>query len=95
MTSESPRFLDCPNGGSGSFAGPLVKSTYVKLTENALTFLVTHGVSSALSRRSADFSLMCIISGLPSNRKLSEKGQNSWYPRYRGPDSAVQELRRS
>jgi len=43
------------NGVRESFAGPLVKSTYVKLTGNALPFLVTYGVSSALSRRFADF----------------------------------------
>jgi|SRR5271157_2249049 len=43
------------NGVRESFAGPLVKSTYVKLTGNALPFLVTYGVSSALSRRFADY----------------------------------------
>src|ERR1035438_4644182 len=36
MISESPACLNCPNGVRGSFAGPLVKSTYVKLTGNAL-----------------------------------------------------------
>jgi len=35
MTSESPDCLDCPNGVWGSFAAPLLKSTYVRLTENA------------------------------------------------------------
>jgi len=35
MISESPACLNCPNGVRGSFAGPLVKSTYVKLTGNA------------------------------------------------------------
>ena len=56
MISESPACLNCPNGIRGSFAGPLVKSTYVKLTGNALPFLVTYGVSSALSQRFADYS---------------------------------------
>jgi hypothetical protein len=42
------------NGLRGSFAGLLVKSTYVRLTGNALPSLVTYGVSSALSRRFAD-----------------------------------------
>src|SRR5664279_6472985 len=37
MISESPACLNCPNGVRGSFAGPLVKSTYVKLTGNAQT----------------------------------------------------------
>jgi len=32
MISESPACLNCPNGVRGSFAGPLVKSTYVNLT---------------------------------------------------------------
>jgi len=37
MISESPACLNCPNGVRGSFAGPLVKSTYVNLTYNAQT----------------------------------------------------------
>ena len=37
MISESPACLNCSNGVRGSFAGPLVKSTYVKLTGNAHT----------------------------------------------------------
>src|ERR1035441_9716829 len=36
MISESPACLNCPNGVRGSLAGRLVKSTYVKLTGNAL-----------------------------------------------------------
>ena len=33
MISESPACLNCANGVRGSFAGPLVKSTYVKLSQ--------------------------------------------------------------
>ena len=61
MISESPGCLKLStNRVRESFAGPLVKSTYVKLTGNAQPFLVTYGVSSAPSRRFADYTLKWI-----------------------------------
>src|ERR1022692_3772256 len=64
MISESPACLNCPNGVRGSFAGPLVKSTYVKLTGNALLADVAH--------RKRGFVTLPRVADTPSNWITSE-----------------------
>jgi len=50
VISESPACLNCGNGVRGSFAGPLVKSTYVKLTGNAQTAQLDSSLRLSLIR---------------------------------------------
>ena len=56
MISESLACLNCPNGVRGSFARPLVKSTYVKLTGNAQRVLLKNSTSSRPQGRNGDYS---------------------------------------
>src|SRR5664279_575695 len=60
MISESAACLNCPNGVRGSFAGPLVKSTYVKLTGNAQPVLLKNSTRSRPQGRNADYTLKWI-----------------------------------
>jgi hypothetical protein len=80
MISESPARLSI-NGVRESFARPLVKSTYVKLTGNAQSVLLKNSTRLRPQGRNGDFSLMCFLwtAYLGSGRRNSPTSDNPTY----------------